>query len=472
MRVGGTRRTTGHGILTVIDDVMREVAGAERELLLRLETDIASLPAPVPDGSEWDAKRLERLEPQLSGRTDAERRLMALLAYARAERSDGADQAARLAERALHGDRLFGEGVGSPAVLAAGLVLGLAGRTEAAETLFGRVLNRARATSSYAVCSAASAQRGVERFRRGALAEAMEDLRAALDLARGQPWETIVDDGRAHLLRVHVERGDLEEAEQELLSWGANGPLPETAIGNRLLIERGRLRVAEGRFGDAIADLELVGGRLARRGDSVMFEWRRPAAMAHHRLGHLDDALELAHDDLKLAQSWGAPRQLGIACATVGLIEGGEQGVRRLNRAVEILQESSAHLEHGHALIALGAHLRRAGKTGKARAHLSSGLEIATGCGATLLAGHAEAEIAATGATRRPRTLLSGAEALTPSEQRVAHLAATGLSNPDIARALVVTRKTVEMHLGNAYRKLQIKSREQLGRALGLGETG
>ena len=57
-------------------------------------------------------------------------------------------------------------------------------------------------------------------------------------------------------------------------------------------------------------------------------------------------------------------------------------------------------------------------------------------------------------------------EQLTASERRVAELAAEGLSNPEIAQALFVTRKTVETHLGRAYRKLGITSRTRLTAAL------
>jgi DNA-binding CsgD family transcriptional regulator len=51
---------------------------------------------------------------------------------------------------------------------------------------------------------------------------------------------------------------------------------------------------------------------------------------------------------------------------------------------------------------------------------------------------------------------------LTVSERRVAELAATGLSNPEIAQTLFVTRKTVETHLGRVYSKLDIPGRAQL----------
>ena len=64
---------------------------------------------------------------------------------------------------------------------------------------------------------------------------------------------------------------------------------------------------------------------------------------------------------------------------------------------------------------------------------------------------------------RRPRRdALSGVGSLTPSEKRVAGLAASGLSNREIAQELYVTPKTVEVHLSNTYRKLEIRSRRQL----------
>jgi DNA-binding CsgD family transcriptional regulator len=60
-----------------------------------------------------------------------------------------------------------------------------------------------------------------------------------------------------------------------------------------------------------------------------------------------------------------------------------------------------------------------------------------------------------------------GVEALTPSELRVARLAAAGRTNREVAQSLFVTPKAVEYHLANAYRKLGIGGRAQLGGALG-----
>jgi DNA-binding CsgD family transcriptional regulator len=81
------------------------------------------------------------------------------------------------------------------------------------------------------------------------------------------------------------------------------------------------------------------------------------------------------------------------------------------------------------------------------------------------VAERARVELVATGA--RPRRLvLSGVDSLTPSERRVADLAAQGMSNRDIAQALFVTQRTVETHLTHAFRKLSIGSRDQLATAL------
>ena len=63
----------------------------------------------------------------------------------------------------------------------------------------------------------------------------------------------------------------------------------------------------------------------------------------------------------------------------------------------------------------------------------------------------------------RPRTSdQAGVASLTPSEMRVAELAAAGGTNREIAQTLFVTEKTVETHLGRAFRKLDISSRRRL----------
>ncbi len=131
-----------------------------------------------------------------------------------------------------------------------------------------------------------------------------------------------------------------------------------------------------------------------------------------------------------------------------------------------MLERSGARLEYARALVDLGALIRRGGRRSKARDVLRTGLELAVRCGAERLGARGREELLATGS--RPRRIaLSGVEALTPSERRVAELAADGLTNRAIAQALFVTEKTVEGHLGHAFDKLGVRSRTQLPDAFG-----
>ena len=148
-----------------------------------------------------------------------------------------------------------------------------------------------------------------------------------------------------------------------------------------------------------------------------------------------------------------------------GLLAGGERGIELLSDAVTTLSRSPSALEQARALTDLGGVLRRAGRRADAREPLRAGLRLARDCGAERLAERAEQELRAAGAKPR-RLAFSGAESLTASELRIAEMAASGLSNQQVAEALFVTSKTVENHLGRVYQKLGIHSRDEIADAL------
>lgn len=135
-----------------------------------------------------------------------------------------------------------------------------------------------------------------------------------------------------------------------------------------------------------------------------------------------------------------------------------------------MLEDSPSRIEAARSHVELGSALRRAGKRGRARTSLREGAELAQRCGAVRLAARAHEELLAAGAKPRS-TALSGVDSLTPSEKRVAAMAAEGMGNREIAQALFVTLRTVEMHLSNAFRKLDLSSRTQLVDALA-GQQG
>jgi DNA-binding CsgD family transcriptional regulator len=101
----------------------------------------------------------------------------------------------------------------------------------------------------------------------------------------------------------------------------------------------------------------------------------------------------------------------------------------------------------------------------EAREPLRRALELGAAGSAESLVERARDELGASGARPR-REALSGVDSLTPSERRVAEMAAEEMTNREIAQSLFVTPKTVEVHLSNAYRKLEIRSRRQLAAAL------
>ena len=174
-------------------------------------------------------------------------------------------------------------------------------------------------------------------------------------------------------------------------------------------------------------------------------QWRAQAALAQMALGAHDEACRLADEDLLRASAFGAPRALGVALRVAGIVEG-DAGLERLTEAVDVLAGSEARLEHAWALFELGSAVRRAGRRADAREPLRAALDLADRCGATNLADRTREELHAAGARPR-RERLSGVEALTPQERRVAQMAAGGMTNRAIAQSLFLTTRTIEMHL-------------------------
>jgi DNA-binding CsgD family transcriptional regulator len=229
------------------------------------------------------------------------------------------------------------------------------------------------------------------------------------------------------------------------------------------------MHLAAGHHQAAADDLLELGRRQESVGVRQMIvPWRSNAALALLALGRSEEAGALANEELAIARRWDAPRAVGMATRVVGLIAGGDDLVEHLRQAVEILAASPARLEHARALTDLGSALRRTRHRADARPVLRDAIELATRCGAQALVERAWHELRATGA--RPRKqVFTGADALTASERRVADMAASGMTNREIAQDLFVTAKTVETHLRQTYMKLDIKSRDQLPAALSNG---
>jgi DNA-binding CsgD family transcriptional regulator len=166
-------------------------------------------------------------------------------------------------------------------------------------------------------------------------------------------------------------------------------------------------------------------------------------------------------EEVELARAFGGQRTLGIALRSAGYVAGGRDGEALLRESVGCLERSGVSLERARALAELGVLVRAAGRRAESRSMLREALDVAHHAGAAPLADLAETELRATGAKPR-RVALSGVEALTASERRVAELAGDGLTNREIAQALFVTMRTVEGHLTRVFSKLALRSRDEL----------
>jgi DNA-binding NarL/FixJ family response regulator len=235
----------------------------------------------------------------------------------------------------------------------------------------------------------------------------------------------------------------------------------------QVLALRARIHSAHHRDAEALADAIEAGRLLIAAGvkKPAVCGWRSQAAVAAAALGDRDRASQLADDELRLARRFGAAPAIGVALTAAGTIASGRKAVELLVEAEAVLDGSGAQLEHARTLAYLGAAFRHHGSQRKARATLTDALNAATSVNAEGVADLARSELRLAGSRPR-RDATTGAAALTAAEQRVTELAADGLTNRAIAQELFVTKKTVEWHLRNSFRKLDVDSRDELASVL------
>jgi DNA-binding CsgD family transcriptional regulator len=438
------------------------------ELALELETQLVGIARQDPELQPLAAERLRRLRAALPQLSAGRAVVLANLASAAAHAGVGRDEAIELAEQALADSSLLKEHF-DPEFIYAVDTLSAADRLDAALRLYGEAIDDAARRGLAAQYFLASCCRSTVAFLRGSLADAVADAELCLAAIETNGLESFRPTAVAILARPLIERGEAARAGEALDSASRGLDAFESAMpmSASFFVARARLRLEEGAYEEVVHDLVGRGQRATKSGlrNPALFAWRSLAALALLGLGRNEEARRYAAEELALSREWGAPRSLGRSLIAAGLAEGGDDGIALLREAVAVLEPSEARFEYARALVELGAALRRANRRAESREPLRGGMEQATRCGAAPLAERAATELLATGARPR-RVALSGVESLTPSERRVAQMAADGGTNREIAQELFVTPKTVEVHLSSAYRKLDISARSQLAAAL------
>jgi DNA-binding CsgD family transcriptional regulator len=456
------------GAVSACEEVLARGEELDRELRLELEFQAAAtrLVGGLPSAETFG--RLLALEPDVSrGETAAERSLLALIALVYA-----ATTARTCAEVAALGEAAWGDGqllaapATSIALTAAPTAIAFAGRLERAIEIWTAGVEEGRARSSMLLYSSSLGARASAREWTGDLGGAEADAVAALALLPADD-PIIRPTALSALVDVYIERGRLEEAAEVVRDAWPAGELPLSLSISQALASRGRLALRMGDPAAALRDLEEAGRRALELAyvNPCALMWRSYAGLALARLGERDRARELVEEELEIGRRFGAPEPIGEALRVRALLAPAGEMAERAREAVEVLAGSDLRLAHARALIDLGAALRRGGHRRDAREPLREGLDLANRCGSLLETDRAMDELRATGARPR-RPAVRGVDALSAQERRVATMASDGLGNREIAEALFLTRRTVEMHLTGAYRKLGVSGRGELPAAL------
>jgi DNA-binding CsgD family transcriptional regulator len=415
------------------------------------------------------------LEPQLLalgaddlvGTNASERLLLTLRCLDLHLRACSRDRALVLARRVL-AQEVPGAAGHDAAITTCARVLAMVDCMPEARDAFTALIEGGRARGAVIDVAMPYALRSEAARLAGSLGEAEADARLALDIATVHGLFA-VPATLGQLAAIMIEREHPAEVLKLLESYpGDLRELPPFSVNNVIFYARGRARAANGDVAGAAEDFEACGLRQMSWGvlNPADIAWRSSLALALHSLGKTAEANRLAQEELEIARDYGVARALGVALRARALVGPGHAVVPTLQEAMRTLADSPARLEHARVLVDLGAAQRRAGHRKEARDTLRAGLDAADRCGAHQLSARARAELRAAGARPR-RERLSGPEALTASERRVAQLAAEGSTNRQIAQALFVTTKTIEMHLGRAYPKLGINRRTELAACLG-----
>jgi DNA-binding CsgD family transcriptional regulator len=446
---------------------LEEAEDRDLDLTTRIEAARASTEMYHPRTAATFEARLPRLRSLLDGEVPGARNLALRVGVAMAVRGFDLDEAVPLVERGLDDGRfLEDEGPEHQDLvqgLAALVALDELDRAEAAGV--GAREAAVRLGSFFGVGIAAFFAAWIA-GQRGALRTAEADLRTAIEIAVQTGYHLALPTLLLFPIDVLLERDALADAAALAETTALPPALAGSASGAMLLTARGRVRLARGDRLAAIEAFRMAGEMYTamRFCNPILYLWRSPLALALPS-EQQDEAIALAETERVDAVHFGLARAEGVALRTLGLLHDGQSGIELLEESARVLAECPSALERARTTVELGAALRRADHRVDAREHLRLGLDLAERCGAERLTARADEELRIAGARPRRRAV-SGPDSLTASEERVARMAADGLTNREIAEALYVTAKTVENQLSAAYRKLGVTSRRDLAGAL------
>ncbi|OXM53225.1 hypothetical protein CFP71_22155 [Amycolatopsis thailandensis] len=259
-------------------------------------------------------------------------------------------------------------------------------------------------------------------------------------------------------LETLVRAGEIEEATTLAKESDLNGLTGRPSAHRPLLLAaRGTVRLAEGRYQQALNDFVTCGETHAfeHMASQAVLHWRAMAAFAAAGCGRPDLARSLAEGEYEAAKHCGAPAGVGYALYVKAMVAGQGQEVALLGDAVQLLEVAGARVELATVCLEFGRALDAAGDAPRAAGQFSLATELAHEIGNRRLAGEVAVE-------QRKVDNAPPRKSLSPQELRVASLARAGFTNKEIAARTELTVRTVEFHLSGVYRKLRLSSRKEL----------
>jgi DNA-binding CsgD family transcriptional regulator len=294
-----------------------------------------------------------------------------------------------------------------------------------------------------------------------ALAEA-----AALPEDLKEPGVACCDLGIAAVICFH--RGEISAARDHL---AATGPHAEW-VGNRVIPPLALARSLELEHAHALPEAlaQLTAG-FASNAEEVepIEDLLLDAVRLATDTGDLDTAWELAGRAGKLAADSELPHRKANALFCQGLVD---RDADQLLQAADRYAAATRPLFRAQALEAAAAAFVRSGDRDQARAAFTRALELYDALGAAADVARLAAQFRAHGIRRGPqskhRRVQSGWDSLTPTETKIAALVEGGLSNPDIAAQLFLSRRTVATHVSHILKKLNVQTRTDVAREAAL----
>ena len=240
------------------------------------------------------------------------------------------------------------------------------------------------------------------------------------------------------------------------------------ATGTYLNAALGLLELGLGRVPEAIAVLEhtqATADHMGQQPSVVMFT--PDLVEAYARAGRRDEAHTLLAGFEARGRRAGSRWSQAATLRMRGLLAPDAEMRAHFDAALALHDGLPMPFERARTLLCLGEGLRRARRRADAREPLKEALATFERLGARGWAERARTELRATGEqqTRRAET---AAEQLTPHELQIAVLVSQGMTNREAAAALVLSPKTIEYHLGQIYRKLDVRGRAQLARLMAM----